>query len=76
MPTLTAFTRECREQPYARAVFNGFLPSRNHQPLTTVTSAGAYAVFHPLVDLTNPSTCSQPSLYILTDDNPPVGDEI
>ena len=50
-----------------------FLSSRDHLPVTTVTSAGAYAALSPLFWL-NASTAQ--CLYVLTDDNPPVGDEI
>jgi hypothetical protein len=50
-----------------------FLSSRDHLPLTTVTSAGEYAASSPLLGLKAPTA---QCLYVLTDDNPPVGDEI
>ena len=58
-----------------------FLSSRDHLPLTTVTSAGAYAALSPLLGLApdrlkTVNVTTAQCLYVLTDDNPPVGDEI
>lgn len=51
-----------------------FLSSRAHLPLTTVTAAGACAPFNTA----SRAQCDETAqcLYVLTDDNPPVGDEI
>lgn len=53
-----------------------FLSSRDHLPITTVTSAGAYAALSPLLGLKTVNVTAAQCLYVLTDDNPPVGDEI
>ena len=52
-----------------------FLTSRDHLPITTVTSAGAFADRSKFTSRAQNGPTAQ-CLYVLTDDNPPVGDEV
>ena len=68
---------ECREQPYARAIFDGFpfvaQPSASHdRNISWYVRRLTPACRGSKTDNVFTAQC----LYVLTDDNPPVGDEI